>query len=298
MKKLGAILRPVMGSEDFLFSGGHLLKRLIAALVLTVCLSPGSWADEPPRRIVSLAPSITEILFALGLGDRVVGVTTFCDYPQEAKQKAKIGGMWNPSLEAIVSLKPDRVAVTTNGNHKDVEERLRSLGMRTYIFTARRLFELPRDIREAGRAFGVAQRGEALAREIEASLDRFRKQPPGAKKVNVLFIVWVDPLIAAGPETVIDDAITLLGARNVAEKARTPYPKYSIEEVIRQAPDIIVIGDMREGAQSASERLMKRLGMVQAVRDKKVFFVDDLYRLGPRMIRGIEELSRVIRSAS
>ena len=88
---------------------------------------------------MSLAPSMTEILFAMGLGDNIVGVTSFCDYPEEAKKKPKIGGMSNPSLEAVVSLKPDIVVMTTDGNPKEFEERLRSLKITTYVFTARRL---------------------------------------------------------------------------------------------------------------------------------------------------------------
>ena len=271
----------------------HVIVLIFSLFTIHCSLFTASSA-EVPRRIVSLAPSITEILFSLGLGDRIVGVTTFCDYPEEAKKKPKVGGMWNPSLEAILTLKPDLVAVSTNGNHKEFEERLRSMGISTYVFTARRLSDLPGDLRKAGQAFGASQRAEALAREIETTLTRFRK-PAAQRKKRVFFIVWPDPLIAAGPDTVIDDALNLLGAENVAGKARVSYPKYSIEELIRQAPDIIVIGDMREGIQKMSAGLLKRLQSVPAVKNKKVFYIgDDLYRLGPRTTRGIEELSRLI----
>jgi iron complex transport system substrate-binding protein len=202
--------------------------------------------------------------------------------------------MWTPSLEAILNLKPDLVAVSTNGNHKEFEERLRSMGIKTYVFSARRLSDLPGDVRAAGQAFGAGQRAEGLAREIETALTRFKK-PPAQRKKRVFFIVWPDPLVAAGPGTVIDDALTLLGAENVAGKARISYPKYSIEELIRQAPDIIVIGDMREGIQKMSAGLLKRLQSVPAVKNNKVFYIgDDIYRLGPRTIKGIEDLSRLL----
>ncbi len=273
------------------------MNKSIAAVLLVCTLlwaSPPTSGAEVPRRIVSLAPSITEILFSLGLGDRIIGVTTFCDYPEEAKKKPKIGGMWNPSLEAILRLKPDLVAVSTNGNHKEFEERLRAMGIRTYVFTARRLSDLPRDLREAGQAFGAGQRGEAMAREIEATMTRYNKPAPSRKK-RVFFVVWPDPLVAAGPGTLIDDVLTLLGAENVAGKARVAYPKYSIEELIRQAPDIIVIGDMREGVRKMSEGLLTRLRSVPAVRNSRVFYIgDDLYRLGPRTPKGIEDLSRLL----
>ena len=272
------------------------MKKIIPLLLIAFCsLISAPYAAETPGRIVSLAPNLTEILFALGLGDRIVGVTSFCDYPEEAKKKPKIGGMSNPSLEAVVSLKPNLVVVTTDGNQKEFEARLRSMKINTYVFEARRLSELSRSIRKMGLALGVKEKAEVLAREIETPLNRFKTPSPGARKKKVFFIVWPDPLVAAGPGTVIDDVITLLGAENVAGKARASYPKYSIEELIRQAPDMIIIGDMREGIQKVSAGLLKRLQRVPAVKNEKVFYVgDDLYRLGPRTIRGIEELSRLM----
>jgi iron complex transport system substrate-binding protein len=99
-------------------------------------------AAEPPKRIISLAPNITEILFAMGLGDRIAGVTSYCDFPEDAKKKPKVGGMSNPSLEAVVSLKPDMVVMTTTAI-PGVRRKARSLRIRTYIFRARKLSELP-----------------------------------------------------------------------------------------------------------------------------------------------------------
>src|SRR3990172_8997990 len=141
------------------------MKRLF--IIIVICgLSSPVFAKElasSPRRIVSLAPSTTEILFALGLGDRTVGVTSFCDYPEEAKKKPKVGGMSNPSLEAIVSLKPDIVVLSVDGNPKEFEERLRSMKIRTYVFYSKRISELPKGIRDMGLALGVKKKAEELA---------------------------------------------------------------------------------------------------------------------------------------
>jgi len=272
-----------------------ILSLILSVSSLTVAAEPAS----PPRRIVSLAPSMTEILYALGLGENIVAVTTFCDYPKDAKKKPKIGGMSNPSLEAVVSLKPDIVVMTTDGNPKEFEERLRSFKIPTYISRARRLAELPEDIRELGAALGVRGRADALADTIAAGIKRFSAgsgsspvSPPSSRK-KVLFIVWPEPLIVAGPGTVIDDAITLLQYENIAAKAKTAYPKYSIEEVIRQAPEMLFIGkgsgmDM----QAVSQGILQRLASVPAVKNGKVCFMSDsLYRLGPRVVKGIEELA-------
>jgi iron complex transport system substrate-binding protein len=274
------------------------VKRFFLGLTLFLftfhySLCTVAFAAEPPKRIISLAPNITEILFALGLGERIVGVTSFCDYPEEAKKKPRVGGMSNPSLEAVVTLKPDIVVMTTDGNPKEFEARLRSMGIRTYVFTSRRLSELPRGVRALGAVLGVKTKAEELAAHFETSLDKFKIKHTHAAHIRkkVLFIVWPEPLIVAGPGTVIDDAINAVGAENIAAGARAEYPKYSIEEVIRKSPDLIFIGKGK-GMEKASEGLFTMLGKVPAVMEKRVFYVsDDLYRLGPRTLRGIGEIS-------
>ncbi len=254
---------------------------------------------ETPNRIISLAPSVTEILFAAGFGDRVVGVTTFCDYPPEAERKPKIGGMSNPSLEAVVSLKPDIVVMTTDGNPKEFEERLRLLKIKTYVFKARRLAELPDGIRKLGISLGVKEKVDILAKEIETTLGKFSHQQPvvSGQKKKVLFIVWPEPLIVAGPGTAIDDVINLLGYENIASKAKSTYPKYSIEEVIRQSPDIIFIGrQMGRDISEVSNGFLKKITNVPAVKNNKIFYVgDSLYRMGPRAVKGIEELAECLK---
>jgi len=277
------------------------MKRLF--IIIVICgLSSPVFAKElasSPRRIVSLAPSTTEILFALGLGDRIAGVTSFCDYPEEARKKPKIGGMSNPSLEAVITMKPDLVVMTTDGNPKEFEARLRSLKIRTYVFTARRLAELPQGIRDMGVIVGAPEKSDSLAQEIQDGIDRYKKRNAArrtgrsATRKKVLFIIWPEPLIVAGPGTVMDDAIGLLGYENIAVSAKTSYPKYSIEEVIRQAPDVIFVGkasgmDIRD----VSRKILSRLASVPAVVNGSVFYIsDNLYRLGPRVIKGIEELT-------
>lgn len=247
---------------------------------------------EPPKRIISLAPNTTEILFALGLDERIVGVTNFCDYPEEARAKPRIGGMSNPSLEAVMSLKPDIVVVTTDGNPKKFVERLNSLGIKTYVFRARRLTELPQGIRDMGARFGVRERAETLARKIEDLVRAARQDTTMSQQKKVLFIVWPRPLIVAGAGTLIDDAIRLVGAINIAGAAKVNYPKYSIEEILYQAPDVIFIGRGMGDIEKVSEGLLKRLGSVPAVKNNKVFYVSDrLYRLGPRTVEGVEEIA-------
>jgi iron complex transport system substrate-binding protein len=254
-----------------------------------------SYAEDAPKRIISLAPNITEILFALGLGDRIVGVTSFCDYPAEAARKARIGGMSNPSLEAIVSLKPDVVVVTTDGNPKEVEERLRAMHIKTYVFRARRISELPEGILDLGKALGVREKAAAFASDVESEITQFTRRQSGRTHKKVLFILWPDPLIVAGPGSIADDAIHILGAENIAFRARSAYPKYSIEEILYQDPDVVFIGKGK-GMESVSRGILSRLKSVPAVRNRRVFYVGAyLYRLGPRTVTGIRELEGYLR---
>jgi iron complex transport system substrate-binding protein len=245
-----------------------------------------------PERIVSLAPNITEILYSLGLGNKIVGVTSFCDRPADAKRKPKIGGMSNPSVEAILSAKPDIVVMTTDGNPAGLDERLNKLGVRTYILYERRLQGLPQEIISLGRALGVEARAITLAGNINKAFkmvgSAMRKD---GQKRNVLFIIWPEPLIVAGPGTMIDDAIRLLGWNNTAADALGNYPKFSIEEVARRSPDVIIIG-MAANMEAFSSHLLERLHMIDAVKKGRVYYVgDDLYRSGPRVVKGLHELA-------
>jgi len=276
------------------------MQRTFIILFFLVSFAPPAFAGErvpAPTRIISLSPATTEILFALGAGDRVIGVTSFCDHPAEAKKKQKVGGMSNPSLEAIVALKPDLVVMTTDGNPREVDERLRTMGLRTYVWTARKLSELPDGIRALASAIRAQARGEKLAGAIETGIQRSQVKDRSPRRLKVLYIVWPEPLMVAGPGTAIDDVIALLGMNNAAAGARTAYPRFSIEELIRQAPEVVFIGkgsgmDM----QAVSQGILKKLATVPAVRNNKVCYVSDsLYRLGPRVVQGIEELAACIK---
>jgi iron complex transport system substrate-binding protein len=253
---------------------------------------------EVPKRIVSLAPNITEILFALGADARIVGVSSFCDYPEEARQKARVGGLSNPSLEAVVSLNPDIVFLTIDGNPKEFEERLRAMRIRTVVLTARKISDLPDGIRQVGAAIGAEEQAAHLAADIEkriqdyATRERtFRALHQTLKKPKVLFIVWPEPLIVAGPGTTANEALSMLGMENIAGRTLSAYPKYSIEEILRQSPDIIFFGKGK-GMDKVAHGLLGRLKNVPAVMNRKVFYVGDyLYRLGPRTMQGIDELA-------
>lgn len=267
----------------------------LLVLLISIILTGSAAFCAPPSRIVSLAPSVTEILFDLGVGDRIAAVTDFCDYPDEARRKPRIGGFANPSLEAIVAARPDLVIMTEEGNPVEIYKRLQKLGIKTYIFRARRLAELPQGIRDLGGALGIAgvaaKRSAAVENQLAGLAKKAKASTQGGKARKALFVIHPEPLLVAGRDTVISDALTLLGAENIAADAGTKYPKYTIEEIVRRSPDVIFIG---QGPMSAnlSKSLMKRLETLEAVRKGRVYYVSELlYRLTPRTVAGIEELA-------
>lgn len=257
-------------------------------------LLPSAVAEASPGRIVSLAPSLTEILYDLGVENRIAAVTDYCDYPPGARAKPKIGGFVNPSLEAIVSLRPDLVVMTEDGNPQVLERRLRTLGIRTYIFKARRIKDLPQEIRVMGRILGIGTAADRRADSIETRVRRIGEGKETASRQRfrrAIFIVQPTPLIAAGNGTIIDDAFTILGIDNIAAAGKTRYPKYSLEELVRLGPDALFFGRGR-GMEERVKPLIERLSTLDAVRSGRVFFVGEaIYRLGPRIVSGLEEMA-------
>jgi iron complex transport system substrate-binding protein len=252
---------------------------------------------EAPQRIISLAPNITEILYDLGLGEQVIAVTTHCNYPLEAEGKRKIGGMSNPSLEAIVNLRPDMVVLTTDGNTRAIANRLTKLNIPIYIFRAKRLGELPDEIRKMGAALGVKDKAEKTARTLETAFRHYSRQTAILPPTKVLFVVQTEPLLVAGPKTAIDDALNILHLQNIAADAPNSYPQFSLEEVVRRDPDIIFIICTHKGANSRNNVFLKKINQLKAVRQNNIFCVGDpLLRMGPRIKEGLAEISQYLTS--
>jgi len=266
--------------------------------VLLLCLLGGSGgAAFPPRRIVSLAPNITEIIFGLGLGDRLVGVTTYCDFPQAARKKHKIGGFSNPSLEAILALRPDAVILTEDGNPQEIAPRLERLGISIHVFRARKIEELPGALREMGRFLQVEDAARRQAAEMERRLKDYRssaRQRRRAANPKALFIIQPEPLIVAGPGTPMDDAMNIMGLANIADDVTGRYPKYSLEETLRRQPQLLFIGQ-GPGMEEDVRRLSRRLRTLEAVRLGRVYTIrETLFRLGPRVFIGLEEMKAAV----
>lgn len=246
-----------------------------------------------PNRVVSMVPAATETLFALGAGDRVVGVTKFCDYPAEAKEKEQIGDYTNPSVEKIVSLRPD--LVVGDFIHPELATRLNSMGIPVFLLNSQTVAEAVRTIRLIGKAIGEEKAANALAAQMESRVDAIRARVetiPEASRPKVFHEMWDEPLMASGPGTIMDDLIRLAGGVNVAADAKTLYPKYSLESLVAKNPDVIVYTFHNDIAQNPG----KGWAGIAAVKEGRVYqLTDDLVsRPGPRIVDGLEELARRI----
>lgn len=270
------------------------------ALLLAACA-----LAAPPQRIVSTAPSATEMLYALGLGDRVVGVTTFCHYPPEAAKKPKIGDYMHPSLETIVGLRPDLVVSETTGVRH--AERLRSLNLNVIEIDDATLAGIYDSIHRIGQAAGVPARADALCAQMRAQFDGIHAKVARLPRRRVLFLVGrtpgrIEDMIAAGRASHLNELIEIAGGDNVFRDSFAAYGRISLEELLVRNPEVIVnMGEMSEtvGVTDAQKRavvaLWNRYPALDAVRQHRVYAVaSDIFVVpGPRVVEAARAMARM-----
>lgn len=250
--------------------------------------------QHPPRRIVSLAPNLTETLFALGSGDKVVGVTEYCDYPPEAQRLPVVGGLTDPNLERILELRPDLVVMSGSGNMRSDYERLTSAGIPVFVSKTKSLGTILSLITRLGVLTDCTAAADSILEGITETRDSiaatvFQNPPP-----RVLLLVSIRPLIAAGPGTYLDELISLCNGENIAPHTTAAYPIMNREEVLRQDPDIILMtsdiapnnNDMTTEYSEWESLSAVRTGMIDALN------ADIISRPGPRVGRALRLIAR------
>ncbi len=255
--------------------------------------------SEVPERIVSHVPSITEILFALDLGERVVGVSTYCDYPPEAQPKPTVGDFWSPSLESIVALDPD--LVFTTGDNQPLITEMDRLGIACIALQPSDMDGVLRDIELVGRVTDTGERAAELVNEMRERISSVVSRVAGASQPRVFYIVDSTDLStpwAAGPGSFIDSLITMAGGENIGAKAKAQWAEFSIEEVVTSDPEIIIIPAVDGVPFTSPEQLGAHSvwGKMTAVKQDRIAIIDDdlvsLY--GPRVVMGLEEMAKII----
>jgi len=275
----------------------------LRALILLLAALP---LLAQPQRIVSTAPSITEMLFALGLGNRVVGVTSFCHYPAQARQIPKIGSYLRPNIEKIASLRPDLVVLLKSPSR--AAEQLRAMKLNLLELEHDTIDGIYSSIAQLGAATGRKDRAAALTSEIRRELQRIQERTAKFPKRRMMFIVGRNPgtlagLVAVGKASYLNEVIAIAGGENVFRDSFAPYPKVSLEEVLARAPEVIVdMGDMAqtEGVTEEHKKsviaLWNRYSRIPAAEKKNVFAVaSDIFVVpGPRVVEAARAFARML----
>ena len=254
--------------------------------------------DKPAARIVSLAPHITENLFAAGVGRRVSGAVNYSDYPAEARGIPSVGGYDNFDIETILALQPDLVIAWKEGNQFHQVERLMNLGLAVYINEPQRLEDVAADITRFGILGGRENEARAVAQEYLDGFSRLRDRYSGLEKVTVFYQVWPSPLITVTDKQVISDVIRLCGGANIFAGLGAPTPQVGKEAVLVKNPDAIIVSGMTEARPDWLDE-WKQWPFLKAARYGNLFFIDPdiIQRHTPRILLGSRQLCELLEQA-
>jgi iron complex transport system substrate-binding protein len=253
-----------------------------------------------PKRIISLTPATTELLYAMGAGPQLVGATKNCNYPEEAEKLTRVGGgtLQSLSRETIVGLQPELVLCKWD-NHQPLMETLEQFKIPCLAIGAESLDELYVEVAMLGNVTGHAEEATKLISQMKRRVEQLTakvKLIPDGEKHKVFYEVWDDPLMSAGPDSFIGEALRLAGLNNIFSDATTTYPKVSDEVVVARNPDVI-ISPSTHASKVSIEKLLERQGWseVKAIQEKQVYIIngDHISRCGPRLLDAIEEIIRV-----
>ncbi len=266
-------------------------QKIVALAALLLCgaaprapIRLGPEAAKAPQRIITLAPSLTETVLALGAGERLIGVTRFDDAP-EVGALPRVGGYVDPSVEAVLSLRPDLLLVEPSPGNRAAVERMAALGTPILAVHLGTQEEILAGLREIGKALGLAPRGAELAAETAARLEAVARRSKSLAKVRTLVVYDWEPLVVAGPGSFADRLLEQAGALNAAAGARSAYPVYSAELAMRAAPEVII--DAADVPDPPRERILKLPGLDKA---RLALASPNLFRPGPRLAEALEEL--------
>lgn len=271
--------------------------RLQNIILITALLFYSSNSLASPQRVVSLKPNITDIVYALGLGDRLVGVTRYCDIPADAKKPQVVADYTRPLIERIIALSPDLVLASKENSSRKSIGSLERLGLSVELFSFTTLEETMSSIRRVAASLGVAETGEKLAQQMEGQLNALKKRFAVGQAPRVVIVWGLKPLIVAGRGTYMDEVLGFIGVENAVPKGKVKYPHIGIEELIAMDPDVII--DLAMGSESgtnpADSRPWDKVYTIGAVRNNRVYRLDaGKFRAGPTLPDALANLAEMI----
>ena len=285
------IILPVLIFLSFSTGAQSAVKKTIDQLGRSIIV------PDNPQRIISLAPSITEIIYDLGQEHRLAGVTRFSDFPAEAAKLPKVGSFVRLDLERIVALKPDLCIAVKDGNPRAVVERLESLQVPVYVVNPRDLDSMMEAVIEIGALLNAGKKAKSLVQNMSLRIQRVEFLVAKAlNRPRVFYQIGISPIVSAGSDTFIHELISLAGGKNLAQ-GPARYPRFSREQVLALSPEVFIITSMAKGEVFESvKKEWSRWPAIPAVRDQRIFLVDsNLFdRPTPRLLDGLELLVRLI----
>lgn len=245
----------------------------------------------PARRIVSLAPNLTEVTYAVGAGGQMVGAVSYSDYPAQAKLLPRVGGYDALDMEAVAALRPDLVVMWQTGNPAGTREQLEKLGLTVFVSEPRRLTDIPATLQRLGVLTGHDQQGQAAAAAFRTRLEKLRARYAGRPPVRVFYEIWGSPLMTVNGQHLISDVLGLCGGRNVFGSLPVLAPTVSAEAVLSADPDAIIASGM-DARRPAWLDDWQRWPRLKAVRSGNLFFIDPdiINRHTPRILEGAEQV--------
>ena len=278
--------------REFIFEGAisQMKQKTVLILVLILAIGLGV-AEAAPERIVSLAPSITENLFSLGVGEKVVGVTSWCDYPAEARTRTVIGDALNLNIELLLSLEPDLVVGDSTLVQSHIES-LEALGIPTFIIGPSTIAEVEQSLINLGDVVGAKEKGEELALAMRTRQEELVQRAQRPRAVRVFLEIWNEPLMTVGPGSFMDELIVLAGGQNIAGDSPNPWPIFSEELVIERDPEVVILTSF-----NLEEALSRPAWQVTTALQKgDVYELNpDLYsRTTPRLLDALAELIAIL----
>jgi len=249
--------------------------------------------NQPAKRVISLAPNLTELMYAIRAGNRLVAVSDYSDYPQAAKKLPRIGSAASTDAERIIAFKPDLILTWKTGTPPATQEYLRRLKLPVFELEFRKIDEIPKGMEILGELTGQGAHANSAAREFRKQVDALRQTYEKRKPVSVFYQVWDQPLMTVNGDHYISDLIQLCGGRNVFADTHSLVSAVEIESVIGRSPEAIVLASSTNRSQQWLEQ-WSRWKIIPAVKNKRIFVIspDLLSRPGPRILRGAEILCR------
>ena len=252
--------------------------------------------SQPPERIITLAPNLTEMVFELGAGEKLVGNTLFCNYPDEAKSVEKIGDMLTVDYEKIVTLHPDLIFITKEGNKKNIYQKLISLKQKVFVSDPKSYADIKETFLKMGKILGEEQRALQKIKAWDRLIDSVKNEVKNSTTGSVMFLVSVKPIMLAGKNTFIDEILHICGLQNIADSSRLRYPVFSREEIVKKNPDYIILFASKNLKAENVKNAYPEWKELNAVKNNNIIFVDpDLFaRPGPRFAKAVEFLFKSV----